>query len=90
MSKVLTSVQDVVTALGGTAELSRWAGYDSHSGVSNWISRGIPPSYHLRLTLRAHAEGYAIDPAVFGLEEADAAELWRAFAPPPERVNAEA
>jgi hypothetical protein len=75
-NRTLKTVADVIAALGGTAEVAKWAGYDGPSGVSNWLLRGIPPSYHLTLSLEAKRRGYFIDPSVYGLEEDDA-EVFR-------------
>lgn len=74
--KILTTIIELIEALGGFAEVAKWAGYEDARGVHNWISRGIPPSYHLRLTLEAKRRGVIFDPqSVFGLGEADAATL---------------
>ena len=79
-SRVLNSVQDVIASLGGPSELARWAGYEAPSGVSNWLTRGIPNAYHLRLSLKAAREGFVIDPDVYGLESEDAEQFRAVFA----------
>ena len=88
-TRTLKTVSEVIAALGGTAEVARWAGYDSPSGVSNWLLRGIPPSYHLTLSLEAKRRGYIIDPAVYGLDDDDA-EVFRSVFRliPPKAMNA--
>lgn len=68
MMRMVESISGLIEALGGASELARWAGYEDGRGVHNWISRGIPPGYHLRLTLHALAKGIVIAPDVFGLE----------------------
>ena len=73
--KVVQTIPDLIEALDGFQRLAKWAGYEDARGIHNWISRGIPPAYHLRLTLEARRRGIEIDPAVFGLEAEDAASL---------------
>lgn len=73
--KVISTIPDLIEVFGGATRLARWAGYEDYRGVHNWISRGIPPSYHLRLTLEARRQGIFIDPGVFGLEDDDAESL---------------
>jgi hypothetical protein len=75
-NRTLKTVADVIAALGGTAEVAKWAGYDGPSGVSNWLLRGIPPSYHLTLSLEAKRRGFIVDPTVYGLDDDDA-EVFR-------------
>lgn len=80
MTKTLHTIQDVVEAFGGYAELARWAGYEHPSGAANWLSRGIPPAYHMRLALEVRRRGFALDPeAVCGLEGEDALEFRAVF-----------
>lgn len=73
--KVLETIPDLVNELGGFAEVAKWAGYEDSRGVHNWVSRGVPPSYHLRLTIEAHRKGFVIAPEVFGLAGRDAEAL---------------
>lgn len=75
----IATISDLVDAFGGSVWLARWAGYEDERGVINWTYRGIPPSYHLRLILEAIRRGMVIDPAVFGLEGEDAADLIEIF-----------
>jgi hypothetical protein len=89
--KVVKTVHDLVMALGGFTRVARWAGYEDARGVHNWLTRGIPPSYHLRLTLEAKRRGVEIDPSVFGLEDNDADELRGVFErTPPTSLRARA
>lgn len=73
--KIVNTIPELVESMGGFSRLARWAGYEDARGIHNWVSRGIPPSYHLRLTLEAGRRGVVIDPAVFGLDAGDAAVL---------------
>lgn len=73
--KNVHSISDLIASLGGCSQLAKWAGYEDARGVHNWIARGIPPSYHLRLLLEARRKRIQIDPAVFRLPEADAESL---------------
>lgn len=75
----ISTIPDLIDAFGGSVRLARWAGYEDERGVINWTYRGIPPSYHLRLILEAIRRGLVIDPAVFGIEGDDAAELIEIF-----------
>ncbi len=68
----VSTTTDLITALGGYTKLAAWAGYEDSRGIHNWVSRGIPPSYHLRLTLEAKRRGITIDPSVFSLDGPDA------------------
>lgn len=83
MSKTLRNIHDIVAAFGGYDELAKWAGYEHASGAANWLSRGIPPAYHMRLSLEARRRGYILDPeSVFGLEPDDAATFRAVFSEP--------
>ena len=73
--KTVHTIRDLIEGLGGFSHLAKWAGYEDERGVHNWVSRGIPPSYHLRLTLEARRRGVQIDPDVFGLDDEDASQL---------------
>jgi hypothetical protein len=73
--KAIASVSELIKKLGGASKLAKWAGYEDARGVCNWASRGIPPSYHLRLTLLARQRGLVIDPDVFGLQDNEADTL---------------
>lgn len=73
--KVVTTIPSLVEALGGFANLARWAGYEDSRGIHNWVARGIPPAYHLRLTLEARRRGIEIDPSIFELDDQDAEVL---------------
>jgi hypothetical protein len=70
--KAIASVPELIKKLGGASKLAKWAGYEDARGVCNWTTRGIPPSYHLRLTLLARQRGLVIDPDVFGLQDHEA------------------
>lgn len=74
--RTLTTVAELVEALGGATSVARWAGYEDERGVYNWSSRGIPTAYHMRLVLEATRRGCVIDAsAVFGMEDEDAETL---------------
>lgn len=72
----VSTTQELIEHLGGCAEVARWAGYEDSRGVYNWLLRGIPPSYHMRLCLEAWARGIYVSPDVIGLE-GDDAEIYR-------------
>lgn len=76
---VIDSIPDLIHALGGATRVARWAGYEDCRGVMNWVPRGIPPSYHLRLVFEAMRRGMVISPEVFGLTGDDADELLDVF-----------
>jgi hypothetical protein len=71
MMTVVTNIPDLIKALGGHQTVAKWAGYEDCRGVHNWVTRGIPPAYHLRLALKGYAHGVVIEPDVFGLEPAE-------------------
>jgi P2-related tail formation protein len=69
------SVQDLVSAFGGTKAMADWADVGM-SAVSNWISaNSIPSGYHLRLYLEIQRRCIAVDASVFGLRGAAADAL---------------
>ena len=79
MTKVLTSIDELVTALGGTAEVAEWAGVNQ-TAVCNWIARGfVPAGWHLRLLVLVRKKGLSVSHVVFGLSEEEFALL----GPPP-------
>lgn len=68
MSKRVSSITELVAALGGTAKAARWAGV-TQAAISHWTTRGfIPAGWHLRLFLEAERQEIEVDPAVFGLK----------------------
>lgn len=71
----ISNIEDLVSTLGGASRVAEWAGYEDSRGVYNWFSRGIPPSYHLRLTIEAARRGVIISGGVLGLEGDDARTL---------------
>lgn len=75
----VTTVDEFVSALGGTGEAARWAG-TTDSCVSNWLARGyLPSGYHLRALLWLHAHGHKATASLFDLSEEEMAKL---LAPP--------
>lgn len=75
MTNVLTSIDELVTALGGTAEVAEWAGVNQ-TAVCNWISRGfVPAGWHLRLLVLTRKKGIRVSHTVFGLTEEEFALL---------------
>ena len=69
MKTSISSIPDLIAALDGPTALAKWAGYEDSRGVYNWLGRGIPPSYHLRLALELKRRGLVVSPCVFGLED---------------------
>jgi hypothetical protein len=68
----LTTVAQVVEALGGTKAAAEWADV-GQSAISNWIAKEfIPPGWHYRLDQHLSVEGYQLDPVVFGLKPHEA------------------
>lgn len=68
-NRMLTSVNEVVDALGGPSAVGSHYGI-GQSAVSNWILRGyVPPGWHLRIYLRLKRMGFKAHPSVFGLDE---------------------
>ncbi len=75
-SELVTTVDGLVEALGGTVKVAEWAG-TKHTAVSNWRSDGfIPPGWHLRLLVECWRRGVVVDTVkVFGLSPEEAAVL---------------
>jgi hypothetical protein len=71
----ISTIPDLVNALGGAVRVAKWAGYEDIRGVKNWIHRGIPPSYHLRIVLEARRRGLIVAPGIFDLSDDDAMDL---------------
>ena len=68
MSQIITSVDQLVDAWGGTNKFAEWADVGP-SAVSNWKAQGyVPEGYHLRLFLDARARGLEVGPSLFGLK----------------------
>ncbi len=76
MSNAVTSIDDLIDALGGTSKVAAWACI-SHTTVSNWRQRRfVPPGWHLPLLAECARRGIVVDlTKVFGLPEEDAAAL---------------
>lgn len=77
MAQTISSIRELIEALGGPTAVAQWAGVEHASAVSNWEARGsIPPGYHMRLSLEARRRGFVISPEeIFGLEGEDAKEF---------------
>ncbi len=70
MARHISSIEELIEALGGTSAVARFCEYESDSGVSNWKARGfIPPAWHLRLLLELSKRGCTVAPSVFGLPD---------------------
>jgi hypothetical protein len=91
---IIETIEHLIEALGGSTRVAEWAGMADHSGVSQWISRGVIPSgWHLRLYLQCCRRGLSVDwQKVLGLtaEEADLLERNRDLATDPPRGRFEA
>lgn len=69
---ILETVDEVIDAVGGTAEAAKLAGIKP-PGVSNWRSRGrIPPDKSMIIAETLKAFGKTASPTVFGFEPAEA------------------
>lgn len=69
---MLTSVDEIIEALGGTSAVAGLAGV-GQSAVSNWRSRGrIPPEKFMIFTEALGKAGKEAQPSVFGFETAEA------------------
>ena len=76
MTANLSTIDDLIDALGGDTAVSEWLGI-SQPAVANWKARReIPPGWHLRILARLKAERMTADPAIFGLTEQEARELF--------------
>ncbi len=77
MIKRLQTVDQIIDAFGGTRKsaannkaVARWLGLNT-SAICNWRERAnIPSGWHLRFYLEASKRGMAIDPRVFGIDDA--------------------
>src|SRR5262245_19914369 len=75
MGKPITTVADLVRALGGTAKAAKWAGVKP-AAISQWLRRGfVPPGWHLRLLIELKRREFQIDPTLFGVSDKEAAIL---------------
>lgn len=85
MTYDITSIHQLVEALGGDSAVAEWLGI-SQPAVGMWKSRDcIGSGWHLRLLAEARRRGLTVDPRVFGLSERDAGDLFR-----PEAVSSAA
>lgn len=65
---MITSVEQMIDALGGTSAAADLVGIDKRV-VSNWKARGrVPAGYFFALTDALGAEGKEVDPAIFGMK----------------------
>lgn len=83
----LSSIPELVTALGGADRLASWAGYEDSRGVQNWYVRGVPPHYHLQLLAEAWDRGHEVDLSIFRLPERTEQILRAAFVDVRKRVQ---
>lgn len=66
---MLTTVESVITALGGTGAVATLTGFGP-TAVSNWKARGrIPSEQFLIVTNALTTRNLAADPKVFGFAE---------------------
>lgn len=67
MSHSISTIDDLITALGGPSAIGDWLGI-TQEAVSNWKARQyIPPGWHLKLLLAATRKGLDVEPALFDL-----------------------
>lgn len=63
--QALSSVREVVEALGGTKAVAERADV-TMSAVSNWLGEGwIPPAWYVAFSAELHRLGFDVDPQVF-------------------------
>lgn len=75
----ISTIDDLITALGGPLRLSRVL-HVSQSAVSLWkIRETIPAGWHVRLLIEAEKRGLVIAPALFRIEGEDAKVFTRIF-----------
>ena len=75
----LETIDDVIRWLGGPTRAARWLNCTDNA-IIHWRRRGIPPSQHLRIVLRARKENKRISNRLLEVpaSEADALlEIWR-------------
>lgn len=69
MSQIISTVDDLADAWGGTGKFADWADVGP-STVSNWKALGyIPSGYHLRIYLEANERGLCLSPSLFGFKK---------------------
>ena len=84
----ITTVREVVDALGGPSSVAMWLGLEHASAVSNWIKLGcIPAGWHLRIFLELLRLGYQVDPVLFGLTDAETRHVTLRFRRPRARAK---
>lgn len=86
MTNRITTVRDVVAAMGGTGETADFLEVVD-SAVSNWkrAEDGIPRSYHLKLKAQLEARGFEVDAQALGwLTERDCLAPRQSKRGPPE------
>ena len=67
MQVILSTVNDVIDALGGVAAMRDRYGIRSAQVVSNWRTRGnFPPAMHHAMTADLAARGLDADPRLWG------------------------
>lgn len=71
---MLTSVEAVIDALGGTAAAADLLGL-GRPAISNWKFRGaIPPENFMMISEALTVRGLHANPAIFGFKSREAAE----------------
>lgn len=76
----ISTVRELVDALGGPSMIADWLGLSHPSAVSNWCKDDvIPAGWHLRLFLEAMRQGHHVDPIVFGLTDAETRHVTMRF-----------
>jgi len=88
MAYDINTVHELVECLGGDTAVAREFGI-SQPAVANWKQRGeIGSGWHLRLLAMAARRGQTINPAVFGMSEAEFAPLGACLSVPAEMAAA--
>jgi hypothetical protein len=73
--RIISSIDDLVAAMGGTGDAAKWAG-TTDSCVSNWLARGyLPSGYHLRALLWLHANGHQAKASLFDMSDDELTKL---------------
>ena len=73
--KKLTTIREIVDALGGPSQVAKWAGVND-TAIHNWIDRSvIPPAWHMRLLVETRKRGLVIDMTALGFDAKLAGEV---------------
>ncbi len=73
-TRKLTSIDEVVAALGGVQAVLSMTGRRYSSAISNWKDRGgFPPTTYLVMSEALKRKGASAPPSLWGMETAESA-----------------